>query len=242
MGFRDDNEALRQRVAALTDEVEDLRGELDEARAPEPEPAPLPKPPPAPPGADLATRAAAAEAQRVHALEERKRKLLAAQKRVKSEWVVAEGDGVACLTLHRGVLSHLRRNVDASFSFLAPSLLPLVGLAHPVFDSVPYLRPVLIVGWIALVVVGAAHVLRPRITLRVEGPSFELQRVRSFPLVGETRHLHVDPSPPHEIGRGSGPYGGRLRITHKGHTVVDVGGLSRADAEDVRRFMGLMHG
>lgn len=143
VGFRDDNEALRQRVQALEGEVETLTEELEDAKTPkvrvEPE---LEQPKPAPPSADLAERIAAQEAQRAHAAAvEKQRELEAKQRRARGtrESKIVAGDGQTHLTLKRSVFGQIRKTLSTTLLMLpacAGAALPLAVLLQNLMPQV----------------------------------------------------------------------------------------------------------
>lgn len=233
MGFRDDNEALRQRVAALEDEVETLTEELEEARTPKVrvEPAPIPEPPlPKPASDDLASRVATREAKKARRAQRQRERELAAKRanenRPSEARVLGSGDDVRVL---------LKRSVGRQFRDQLPALIGVVPLSIGVLIST-----FSELGWLvstALFVAFTAGTLavnalvallkRADMDLRFSGGNFELKQRGRTRMIGRRRDLRIYVSPP------TADEGGELDIRHEGKDFT-VKGLGLEDVGKLR--------
>ncbi len=241
VAFRDDNEALRQRVQVLEGELETLTEELDEAKTPkvrvelelEPEPAPEP----APPDADLAERIAAQEAQRVHAeavKRQREGEAKKARARGRRESKIVVGDGQTHLTLQRGVLGQIRKKLFMTlvmFPSFAVLSFPLIMFLESIMPqgNAFYVGAAL---YAALYVLGTllyAHFTRPQVELHIGDGNFELKNRGRSRMIGRADDLSISVSLPTADGR----MGGRMQLSCRGE-VFTIDELSLTDAEHLK--------
>ncbi|MEM9070464.1 MAG: hypothetical protein AAGE52_18305 [Myxococcota bacterium] len=210
MAFRDENEALRQRVKALESELEDTRTELEELRKPpevrvelEPEVA-------APQGSSssLAARVAAREAEEQR--KARARELAAAQqkaefaakvaKREQRVVMVEEGDAIVLEVLPPPLKEQLVSQIPWGMVFaainpgifivfglgIAFSFVFALGLGASIFAA--------ILTWLVLLFLlnlAFAHFVRPRFRITVDSENVEIV-TRGKQLLGRRKDLSVD--------------------------------------------------
>lgn len=207
MGFRDDNEALRQKVRALEEQVETLTEELEEVRTPKVR---VPEPLPDAPAGDLDARIAAREALRAQQAvdeEAKARKQLLKNQQGPRE-VRVQGDPTnALITIHRPLTRQLRLVGHIAAAGAVPGSLFMVGIVAVLSETLSLGAAIGLVATIYFAIVLAITILaaqlsRPRIELRVTKDNFELKQAGQTKMFGRRADLQMRVYEPTSKRRG----------------------------------------